>query len=97
MTIKAETNELKQLGNDLVNQADLLNNDIKKLYNVINNMSLYWTGIDAQKFTLTMQEQNLKELEKLSQIINEYGKYLTKVPECYELLEEIFESKTSYL
>ena len=45
MTIKAETNELKQLGNDLVNQADLLNNDIKKLYNVINNMSLYWTGI----------------------------------------------------
>ena len=58
---------------------------------------MIWTGIDAQKFTLTMQEQNLKELEKLSQIINEYGKYLTKVPECYELLEEIFESKTSYL
>ena len=67
--------------------------EVKKLLTIIENINNAWQGNEASAYITEMKEKYIIELEKIVEIIEEYGLYLEKIPEAYSILDEVFSSK----
>lgn len=80
-------------GNDLLEYSQDLEEYIKQFLDIIDSINSVWEGADSLKYINVMKERFVPGLEKMNIVIKEYGDYLKKVPEVYDLIDEIYSSK----
>lgn len=80
-------------GNDLLEYSQDFGEYIKQFLNIIDSINSVWEGADSLKYINVMKERFVPGLEKMNSVIKEYGDYLKKVPEVYDLIDEIYSSK----
>ena len=93
MEIIVNGEEIKNYALQLKECSFSLENEIKKISNIISNISASWNGNDATKYVNIMQEKYILGLEELKQVIDEYIIYLNNIPEVYELLDDTYSGK----
>lgn len=84
--VKSISNNVKQIGNDL-------NNCEKKLRNILEEISSNWEGEDSKKFQAVMNSKTIAKVQEMADLVNDYAKYLGKVPNAYQNLDSYFSGK----
>ncbi len=81
-TIYVEWNKLDDVGNDLVNYAE---NDIKSQIERIQDLrkQVNWEGADAES-SLQGFDEFMVEMQKVTQGVSQYGKFLKGVAGSYK-------------
>lgn len=74
-------------GNQVVQNAASYNNEIKKIYSIVDDLKTTWTGSAAQRFTDDI-ESFRADYEKFGQLINDFGELLVAIGKDYKDLEE---------
>ena len=93
MIISVSANSLLEIGDNLKNYSNDMNNEIKKISGNLEKLKVIWKGKDADNYFNFTNNEMIVNLNELSSIVNEYGIYLQKVAEAYELLDNEFASK----
>lgn len=62
-------------------------NEVKKIYDIVNDLKQAWTGSAAQRFTNDI-ESFKEDYEKFGQLLVNYGDILTSLGKDYKSLEE---------
>lgn len=93
MEVIVENYEIKSLASEMSNHSDELAEEIKKIRNIVDNVSVAWEGPDASKYINVLQDKYILGLQELKKIIDEYVVYLNNIPEAYELLDNIYSTK----
>lgn len=93
MDFTIKKNEVTKYGTMLKNYTADFDTQIKKFNSILDNINSAWEGADALKYINIMKEKNLTNMNELTDILNEYGNYLTKIPGAYSNLDEIFTSR----
>lgn len=94
MNIVVDTDVINSQAQDILNYAQSLNDDISRLNSTIDSLSSSWEGDDATKYINTMRDVYLSDLQKLSEIVTEYGEYLRGAAEAYSNIDDKFSSRS---
>lgn len=94
MNIEISVTEVKNRGNEMIGYLDDFNTEIKKFETAINMINTMWNGADALKYINEMRDKYIVGLNEMKSVLEEYGKYLQKVPETYSAVDEAFSTKT---
>ena len=93
MEIMIHKQETRQAGNQISGYVEDLQQDIHKFEYLMESINTVWEGADALKYINLMKEKYTPQLEQLKDTLKEYGEYLTKVPDAYDILDETFSSR----
>ncbi len=74
-------------GNQIIQNSTSYNNEIKNIYNRVNDLKQTWQGSAAQRFTDNI-ESFRADYEKFGKLINEFGELLVAIGKDYKNLEE---------
>lgn len=66
--------------------------EIAKLNNYVGIVNNAWSGSDADKYKMMMEEFS-KTLTSMSEVIDEYAQYLSKVPGMYDVIDDVYNAK----
>ena len=91
MDLKVDYARMRDLGNQVVEQAGEFQTDLNSIKNVNSQLASYWEGQDASKYSTAVTEQ-AREMQKLSDLINDIGLFLIKIGEAYRQASEDNES-----
>ena len=92
--MNVQTNALRKTGDDILAKSKTFGNQIKQFQNIIERIDKAWDGSDSVKYINILKEKYVVGLNDLKDTLEEYGKYLKNVPEAYQILDEIFSSKS---
>ena len=92
--IKINSYYVSKLGEQLINYGSDLESDIQKLIAAIESLEKVWTGEDSKNYCNIMLGINIKEIEKIKDLIKNYGEYLKNVSNVYKELDIVFSSKS---
>lgn len=93
MNIYVDEAGITSVSNKIKNEIDNMINKIKNLDNVIENINEVWQGNDALKYINKMREKYLVALDELSDLLEDYQKFLSNIPGAYSTLDEAFKAK----
>ncbi len=74
-------------GNQVIRNAASYNDEIKKIYGIVEDLKKTWTGSAAQRFTDSIDSFKA-DYEKFGKLINDFGELLVSVGKDYKDLEE---------
>lgn len=94
MDVEINVTDVKKRGNDMLGYLDKFNAEIKKFGMAIDVINMMWDGADALKYINEMKDKYLVGLNEMKSVLEEYGKYLQKVPDTYSAIDEAFTTKT---
>ena len=94
MDVEINVTDVKKRGNDMLGYLDDFNTEIKKFEEAIKMINMMWDGADALKYINEMKDKYLVGLNEMKSVLEEYGKYLQKVPDTYSAIDEAFTTKT---
>ena len=83
MNLSINYEETKQLGNQIISKAQMFDSLVRNVNELNAQVSQVWTGVDANKYLATVNEQNAY-MRELAQTIELIGNYLVKVGNAYE-------------
>ncbi len=86
MYVKANPDEIRNGGKNLVNDADSYLADVKAMYGVIDNLRNTWKGTDNQQFCQTLYGYK-ENIDALGQVIGNYGVFLQETGNSLEKLQ----------
>ena len=86
MYVKANPDEIRNGGKNLVNDADSYLADVKNIYGVIDNLRNNWKGVDNQEFCKTLDGYK-ENIDALGQVIGNYGVFLQETGNSLEKLQ----------
>ena len=92
--VEVDTNRMNKINANIREKINDFSDCIKKFSNIVENINIAWNGADALKYINTMKEKNLIELNKLNELLTEYNDFISKIPQAYNLLDEIYSSKS---
>jgi len=84
--IKANPEELRVAGRNLVSDADNYLAEVKGMYGVVDNLRNSWKGTDNQQFCQTLYGYK-SNIEALGQVIGNYGIFLQETGNSLEKLQ----------
>ena len=84
--VKANPDEIRTGGKNLVNDADSYLADVKNIYGVIDNLRNNWKGVDNQEFCKTLDGYK-ENIDALGQVIGNYGVFLQETGNSLEKLQ----------
>ena len=93
MKVLIDNYNVTNYGKQIEDYANELDDEIKKFSTLIESINEVWNGSDALKYINIMKERYIVGLDELKSLLNEYGDYLTKVPDTYASLDEVFMTK----
>lgn len=93
MNIYMDSDATKKTAEEMISYLSALNDNIKSLDNILDNMKTAWSGSDATEFFNVMKEKNIPELKKLYEVLLSYSYFLQKTPNIYQILDEVFTNK----
>lgn len=85
--------EVRSAGNEIIGYAEDLTNYINQFQSIIDSVNNVWQGADALRYINFMRDQYTPKLLLFKSMLEEYGLYLKKIPEAYEVLDETFSSR----
>lgn len=74
-------------GNQIIRNASSYNDEIKKIYSIVEELKKTWTGSAAQRFTDNIDSFKA-DYEKFGKLINDFGELLVSIGKDYKDLEE---------
>lgn len=93
MNIYIDESGITSISNNIQNDIDSFNSQIKMLNSVIDDINEAWQGGDALKYINVMRDKYIIALYDLHDLLEEYASYLNKVPGAYSTLDEAFKGK----
>ncbi len=93
MKIIVKEEGLKSIGSNLINNSEELNSEVEKINAAMEGISNAWSGKDADALKYKVLSLYINEVKKLSDSLEEYGKFLKKVPSYYEKSDQKMASK----
>ncbi len=73
-------------GNEIVAEAKSFNEEVSKIYGIIDDLKKTWTGSAAQRFTDNI-ESFRTDYEEFGKLINNFGELLVAIGTDYQNLE----------
>ena len=73
-------------GNEIVAGAKSFNEEVSKIYGIIDDLKKTWTGSAAQRFTDNI-ESFRTDYEEFGKLINNFGELLVAIGTDYQNLE----------
>ena len=86
-SIKMDPEQAISYGNQIIQNSSSYNSEIKKIYNIVNDLKQTWQGSAAQRFTDNI-ESFKADYEKFGKLINDFGELLVAIGKDYKNLEE---------
>jgi len=74
-------------GGQIIENSVSYNSEIKKIYDIVNDLRITWTGSAAQRFTDKI-ESFKADYEKFGKLINDFGELLVAIGKDYQNLED---------
>lgn len=74
-------------GNQIIQEANQYNTQIKKIYTIVGDLKTTWTGSAAQRFVDDINSFKT-DYEKFGKLINDFGELLVAIGKDYKKLEE---------
>lgn len=93
MEIIVKSDEIRNLGNQMINYSNELDAAIAKINDLADKISSAWYGEDATRYINVLQSRFSKGLDELREVLDDYGRYLLDVPQSYEILDTNYENK----
>ena len=93
MEIIVKSDEIRNLGNQMINYSNELDAAIAKINNLADKISNAWHGEDATRYINVLQSRFSKGLDELREDLDDYGRYLLDVPQSYEILDANYENR----
>ena len=93
MEIIVKSDEIRNLGNQMINYSNELESAIAKINNLADKISGAWYGEDATRYINVLQSRFSKGLDELREVLDDYGRYLLDVPQSYEILDANYENR----
>lgn len=93
MKIIVNSEEIKSISTNLKNSATFLEEKKGQINTLMEGINEAWKGMDAMKYIEAIRINYIKELESLSECLNDCSDYLAKVPEAYNKIDEQFASQ----
>jgi len=93
MKITIQKNEVKKVGEDIINLRKDFGSNVFAFSRVIEKIEDAWKGNDATKYISSMRDRYVPDLTEFSNTIEDYGNFLKQVPEVYEAFDEAYASK----
>ena len=93
MELNLQGSSARDVAKNIKNAQSDINSNINHLNQVIDNISTSWSGDDATKFITAFRDNVINDLNKLSEIIEEYSDFLETSVSSYEALDNAFVSK----
>ena len=87
MQIKVDYDQVHQSALNIKQKAMQYEETIQKIYGRMHQMQSIWQGADNQAF-IDKLEQFRPQLERMRDIIEQYGLYLQKSAENYQALQQ---------
>lgn len=93
MELNLQGSTTKNIAKNIKNSQNDINSNIEHLNQVIDNISASWVGNDATKFVTSFKDNIIGDLNKLSEVLEEYSNFLESAVSSYEALDSAFVSK----
>ena len=93
MEIIVNSEGIKSVSTSLKNSITFLEEKKSQINTLMDGINEAWKGIDAMKYIEAIRINYIKELENLSECLNDCSEYLAKVPESYNKVDEQFASQ----
>ena len=87
MQVIVNKSEMERSGNKILQLSEEYNDKIKEIRNIVSIIESNWVGDDAVAYKEMITEKCIPNLEKIKQMIDQYGTYLKKVPEVYYAID----------
>ncbi len=91
--IKISKHEIYTMGLKFKEIAKDVLTEQRKINNIINDMSDAWKGNDYDVCRNTVNDKLLPNLKTASKAIDNMGNYLSKVPNAYNSVDNVYKSK----
>ncbi len=75
MDLQADLGQMKQDAREISNAAKEYEDAVTQLYNIVDNLSSSWQGVDNIAFVNTVNNYK-KEIQTLGQVVNNYAIFL---------------------
>lgn len=82
-SLRINYSETISVGNQVTEKANEFQELLNKVKSVNSELKTYWEGSDASKYSESV-EQQAEYMQKLSDTINEIGRFLVKVGNAYQ-------------
>ena len=86
-TIKMEPQQAIVYGNQIIQNSNSYNAEIKKIYEIVGDLKTTWTGSAAQRFVDDI-ESFKSDYEKFGKLIKDFGELLVAIGKDYQKLED---------
>ena len=96
MVLKANPEEIKTAGKELVSYAERYIESVKQLYSTVDDLKQAWQGKDNQEFAATVYSYK-DNIDALGQVIGNYGVFLQETGSSLEKLQADIAQEASQL
>ena len=93
MELNLQCSSTRDVAKNIKNTQSDMDSNINHLNQVLDNISASWAGDDATKFITAFRDNVINDLNKLSDILEEYSDFLETSVSSYEALDSAFVSK----
>lgn len=93
MRIRIDKSKIKQIGYSLKENASDIEKQTVNISNIINDLSEAWEGTDYKECRNKVNDKLIPSLKKSYTAIDKLGNYLIKVPNSYDSVDSLYESK----
>lgn len=88
MKIKADSEKIKLIGDNIVEASLEFEGKTRALENEIDEIINVWDGEDAERYISLLRDNYVVNLKELGYILKDYGEYIKNIADIYSLLEQ---------
>ncbi|MBD9085782.1 hypothetical protein EGP64_03835 [bacterium] len=88
-----DINSVKNVSKKMIEYSSNLEDNLKQLESILENVESSWKSDDSRKFVSNIRENCIANFFKLNETVSKYEKYLSEIPDAYNILDEDFSQK----
>ena len=93
MELNLQGSSTRTIAKNIKKSQSDIDDEIKHLNQIIDNINASWGGDDATKFISSFRDNVINDLNKLSNVLEEYSEFVENAVGSYEALDSAFVSK----
>ena len=94
MQIEVSEDSLRTYSEQMIGYIQEFESYVQQISSIIDSVSTFWSGDDAEKFTVTFREAILDKLNTLDKVLTDYGQFLADAGNAYDELDNVYSSKS---
>lgn len=93
MEIMAIKSNIEKRGSKIIDASISFNNDVKELLSIIETINNVWQDDTSLSYINNLRDVHIANLSEFAIFLEDYGDYLKKVSQAYDVFDETFASK----